>query len=108
MIVLTEFVSLCVCLSVLQPLSQLTTKLLTTYKTCNPSFAYTPTSNPRRVLTKPEEGVHNSGYDNTNFDLILYVNDVLESEKGTKYAAAARHATSAHQSCASYSPQPQQ
>ena len=34
----------------------------------------------RTVLTKPSEGVSNGGKDNENADLIIYVNDVLQSQ----------------------------
>ena len=34
------------------------------------------------MLSQPSERKHNNGYDNADYDLILCVNDVLESESG--------------------------
>ncbi|KAJ7217860.1 hypothetical protein GGX14DRAFT_561219 [Mycena pura] len=69
----------------LSPLRQLTTNLLDTYHICNPQFRYEATHNPRRVLTKPSKPSHNDGYDNEDYDYILYVNDWLGTEDGHKY-----------------------
>ncbi|EPQ57311.1 kinase-like protein [Gloeophyllum trabeum ATCC 11539] len=69
----------------LSPLRQLTTNLVDTYHICNPQFRYESTHNPRRVLTKPSKPVHNDGYDNEDYDYILYVNDWLGTEEGHKY-----------------------
>ncbi|KAJ6587108.1 kinase-like domain-containing protein [Mycena vulgaris] len=69
----------------LSPLRQLTTNLLDTYHICNPQFRYESTHNPRRVLTKPSKPAHNEGYDNDDYDYILYVNDWLGAEDGHKY-----------------------
>lgn len=55
-----------------------------TYHICNPQFRYESTHNPRRVLTKPSKPAHNDGYDNEDYDYILYVNDWLGSEDGHK------------------------
>jgi dual specificity protein kinase YAK1 len=68
-----------------QPLRQLTTNILDTYRICNPNFRYESTHNPRRVLTKPSKPAHNDGYDNDDYDYILYVNDWLGSDDGHKY-----------------------
>ncbi|KAF6763114.1 CMGC/DYRK/YAK protein kinase [Ephemerocybe angulata] len=67
------------------PLRQITTNILDTYRICNPAFRYESTHNPRRVLTKPSKPVHNDGFDNEDFDYILYVNDWLGTEEGHKY-----------------------
>ncbi|KAL4074245.1 kinase-like domain-containing protein [Scleroderma citrinum] len=67
---------------VLSPLRQLTTHIVETYHICNPQFRYESIHNPRRVLTKPSKPVHNDGYDNEDYDYILYVNDWLGSEDG--------------------------
>ena len=56
-----------------------------TYRICNPQFHYESTHNPRRVLTKPSKPTHNDGYDNEDYDYILYVNDWLGAEDGHKY-----------------------
>lgn len=68
----------------LQPLRQLTTNLVDTYHICNPQFKYESTHNPRRVLTKPSKPMHNEGYDNEDYDYILYVNDWLGTDDGHK------------------------
>ena len=44
---------------------------------CNPQFNYQPMNNPRRVLTKPLKPIHNDGHDNSEWDYILYVNELL-------------------------------
>ncbi|KAI0031737.1 kinase-like domain-containing protein, partial [Vararia minispora EC-137] len=69
----------------LSPLRQLTTHIVDTYRICNPQFKYESALNPRRVLTKPSKPVHNDGYDNEDYDYILYVNDWLGSDEGHKY-----------------------
>ncbi|KAM6502043.1 Protein kinase-like domain containing protein [Amanita muscaria] len=71
--------------SYLSPLQQLTTSITDTYHICNPQFRYESTHNPRRVLTKPSKPVHNEGFDNEDYDYILYVNDWLGTEEGHKY-----------------------
>lgn len=65
----------------LSPLRQLTTHITDTYHICNPQFHYESASNPRRVLTKPSKPVHNEGFDNEDYDYILYVNDCLGSDQ---------------------------
>ncbi|KAJ3473237.1 hypothetical protein NLI96_g13082 [Meripilus lineatus] len=67
------------------PVRQLTTNILETYHICNPQFRYESTHNPRRVLTKPSKPAHNEGYDNEDYDYILYVNDWLGTDDGHKY-----------------------
>ncbi|KAG9316220.1 kinase-like protein [Chiua virens] len=67
---------------ILSPLRQLTTNIVDTYHICNPQFRYESAHNPRRVLTKPSKPAHNDGYDNEDYDYILYVNDWLGSEDG--------------------------
>ncbi|CAO0803058.1 unnamed protein product [Mucor circinelloides] len=67
------------------PLYMLTTELKATYQACNDGFKYNATNNPRRVLTKPSKACRNDGYDNDDFDYILYVNDILGSAEGHKY-----------------------
>ncbi|KAG6880213.1 hypothetical protein C0992_003877 [Termitomyces sp. T32_za158] len=69
----------------LSPLLQLTTNIVETYHICNPKFRYESAHNPRRVLTKPSKPAHNDGYDNDDYDYILYVNDWLGTEEGHKY-----------------------
>ncbi|KAJ3748923.1 kinase-like domain-containing protein [Lentinula detonsa] len=69
----------------LSPLQHLTTNILDTYRICNPQFRYESAHNPRRVLTKPSKPAHNEGYDNDDYDYILYVNDWLGTEEGHKY-----------------------
>ena len=67
-----------------QPLRQLTTNIVDTYRIANPAFKYESTHNPRRVLTKPSKAMHNDGYDNEDYDYILYVNDWLGAEETHK------------------------
>ncbi|KAI9264296.1 kinase-like domain-containing protein [Phascolomyces articulosus] len=67
------------------PLLALTRDLNTTYQLCNDTFRYNAVHNPRRVLTKPSKPCGNDGYDNEDFDYILYVNDILGSTEGHKY-----------------------
>ncbi|KAI7857889.1 kinase-like domain-containing protein [Circinella umbellata] len=67
------------------PLHALTRDLNTTYQLCNDTFRYNAVHNPRRVLTKPSKPCGNDGYDNEDFDYILYVNDILGTTEGHKY-----------------------
>jgi dual specificity protein kinase YAK1 len=78
--------------SILQPLRQLTTNLVETYHICNPQFRYESAHNPRRVLTKPSKPAHNDGYDNEDYDYVLYVNDWLGTEEGHKSVLDFYHA----------------
>jgi hypothetical protein len=57
---------------------------------CNPAFRYESSHNPRRVLTKPSKAAHNDGYDNEDYDYILYVNDILGSEEKDRYVLSTR------------------
>lgn len=66
----------------LSPLRALTTHITQTYNICNPDFRYETAHNPRRVLTKPSKPAHNDGYDNEDYDYILYVNDWLGPDDG--------------------------
>mmetsp|Transcript_37239 Transcript_37239/g.105059 ORF Transcript_37239/g.105059 Transcript_37239/m.105059 type:complete len:1166 (-) Transcript_37239:1237-4734(-) len=62
-----------------------TVHLPQTYEKCGPSPLFEgATSQPRRVLTVPSEATKNDGADNENSDLILCVDDVLESS-GHRY-----------------------
>ncbi|ORZ27372.1 kinase-like domain-containing protein [Lobosporangium transversale] len=69
----------------ISPLRALTELLTKTYSHCNRDFKYEPSYNPRRVLTKPSKPVHNEGYDNEDYDYILYVGDILGSEERQRY-----------------------
>lgn len=64
----------------------LTTDLTGCYRRVNPLFGYSPALNPRRVLTKPAEGVLNGGFDNADSDYILIVNDIIGNEGGNQCA----------------------
>lgn len=59
-------------------LKSLTVDICDTFKKRNPFFKYDSTHNPKRVLTKPSEPAKNEGYDNENFDYILYVHGLLD------------------------------
>ncbi|OAD73395.1 hypothetical protein PHYBLDRAFT_98520, partial [Phycomyces blakesleeanus NRRL 1555(-)] len=67
------------------PLMSLTRDLNDTYQACNNGFQYSASHNPRRVLTKPSKPFGNEGFDNKDFDYILYVNDILGATEGHKY-----------------------
>ncbi|KAF9350871.1 dual specificity protein kinase yak1 [Mortierella sp. NVP85] len=69
----------------ISPLRALTALLTRTYSHCNQNFKYESSYNPRRVLTKPSKPVHNEGYDNEDYDYILYVSDILGSEERQRY-----------------------
>lgn len=71
----------------MSPLVALTSHLPSTYSVCDPSFQYSQEKNPRRVLTEPNQPVHNNGYDNANHDYILYVNDILGTDENRRYLA---------------------
>ena len=62
-----------------------THEIVAFFKLCDPSYHYDESKNPKRVLTKPNKGVHNHGYDNENHDYILYVNDTFGNEEGRKF-----------------------
>ncbi len=68
----------------MQVVSALTVSLPQTYQRCSPHFTYSHHLVPRRVLTKPSEGVENQGYDNTNWDLVVAVHDVFVSTTGAR------------------------
>ena len=51
-----------------------------TLKRCNPNFVYELKANPKRNLTKPSEPAMNGGHDNVNYDLIIHVNDIFETD----------------------------
>ncbi|KAL5214169.1 hypothetical protein ABZP36_003321 [Zizania latifolia] len=54
--------------------SRLTADIIQTFVRCNPEFKYSESLNPKIFLTNPSTPAHNDGLDNTNWDLILYVN----------------------------------
>ncbi|KAJ3427318.1 homeodomain interacting protein kinase isoform a [Anaeramoeba flamelloides] len=56
-----------------------TKDLLITFKKCNDQFNYETTSNPRRALTKNKIPFSNNSQDNSEGELIVYVNDSLGS-----------------------------
>ena len=63
-----------------------TVGLLAVYKKCTGEFKYQTSLNPRRCLTKPSETEGDSGFDNKDADLVVYVNDELVSTaSGRKY-----------------------
>ncbi|KAI8592346.1 hypothetical protein BDZ88DRAFT_458596 [Geranomyces variabilis] len=62
-----------------------TSNLLSTYMQANPNYAYALDHNPRRVLTKPSQPMHNQGRDNADYDFLLYVNDIIGSQEGQQY-----------------------
>lgn len=62
----------------------LTMELLNVYYTVNSTFDFHSLKNPRRVLTKSSKPAHNDGYDNEDYDFILYVNDILGTQEGQR------------------------
>lgn len=70
----------------ISPVNALLVYLTESYSMCQPQkFRYLKTTNPKRVLTKPQEPKFNNGCDNEDSDYILYVNDLLGAEEGRKY-----------------------
>ncbi|KAJ6238494.1 homeodomain interacting protein kinase [Anaeramoeba flamelloides] len=65
-------------------LKKLSHSLLNTFKACNSEFKYNLKSNPRRSLTTNNKGVTNNNLDNSEGELILYVNSIL-GEKDQQY-----------------------
>ncbi|KAG2228842.1 hypothetical protein INT48_000963 [Thamnidium elegans] len=54
-----------------------TVDICDTFRKRNPFFKHDAINNPKRVLTKPSEPCNNDGYDNENYDYILYVHGIL-------------------------------
>eukprot|EP00834_Sanchytrium_tribonematis_P002051 NODE_57_length_28844_cov_0.352687.p5 type:complete len:522 gc:universal NODE_57_length_28844_cov_0.352687:15871-14306(-) len=55
------------------------------YSSCDPGFKFNPNNNPRRVLTNNSIPYGNDGHDNSEFDYILYVNDVIGDKLDKQY-----------------------
>lgn len=53
--------------------------IIETFRNINPNFRYDLKYNPRRVLTKPSEGVYNHGFDNKEHEYIIHVKDYIGS-----------------------------
>ncbi|GJQ12605.1 hypothetical protein GpartN1_g4396.t1 [Galdieria partita] len=66
-------------------LLRVTVVLLDTYQRVCADFRYDNRNRPRRCLTNPNRGVYNFGFDNRDNDLIVYVNDILETPSGERY-----------------------
>ena len=66
-------------------LEMMTIHLVTLYQTSDRTFVYDSMKNPKRVLTKPNKGLHNHGHDNENHDYILYVHDTFGNEEGRQF-----------------------
>ncbi|EME30002.1 Serine/threonine-protein kinase ppk15 [Galdieria sulphuraria] len=66
-------------------LLRVTVVLLDTYQRVCSNFRYDNRNRPRRCLTHPNRGVYNFGFDNRDNDLIVYVNDILETPSGERY-----------------------
>uniref|UniRef100_A0A7I4BD35 Protein kinase domain-containing protein n=1 Tax=Physcomitrium patens TaxID=3218 RepID=A0A7I4BD35_PHYPA len=63
---------------------KLTKDIVGTYQNCNPEFAFSPDLNPKRYLTAPSTIVSENGLDNEKHDLVLYFNQVLVNDDGTR------------------------
>jgi hypothetical protein len=69
-------------------LKMLTVNIVQTYKKCKSDYDYFEVMKPRRELTIPSEGkifnklgVYNDRRDNMEFNLIVWVNDVIQGPK---------------------------
>ncbi|KAA6383906.1 MAG: putative Dual specificity protein kinase YAK1 [Streblomastix strix] len=61
-----------------RPLGRATLDLVTLYRRCSSAFPYQrQIKDHGKVLTKPFEGVQNSGYDNAQGDLIVRIGDII-------------------------------
>ena len=63
---------------------KLTKDIVGTYQNCNYEFQFSPDLNPKRYLTAPSTIVSENGLDNENNDLVLYFNQVLANDDGTR------------------------
>lgn len=66
-------------------LRALTCGVVETYQRCSEEFMYTTSTAPKRILTKPSKGVHNSGHDNADHDYICRVGDKVLNPDGQSY-----------------------
>ena len=62
-----------------------TTRLAEFYKACDPLFDFNFKNNPRRVLTTNSAPHANEGLDNSEYDFILYVNDIIGDKMDKQY-----------------------
>lgn len=63
---------------------KLTKDIVATYQICNSEFQFSPDLNPKRYLTAPSTIVSENGLDNEKNDLVLYFNQVLANDDGTR------------------------
>ncbi|CAE7876296.1 YAK1 [Symbiodinium microadriaticum] len=63
-----------------QLLKAVTERVVEVYSTCSGEFTYSTGSNPKRTLTWPCEGVHNSGLDNAEHNYICHVGDKIVND----------------------------
>eukprot|EP00871_Galdieria_phlegrea_P003119 jgi/Galph1/3808/GphlegSOOS_G2494.1 len=66
-------------------LLRVTVVLLDTYHRACSEFRYNFSNRPRRCLTNLNRGVYNFGFDNRENELIIYVNDILETPSDERY-----------------------
>jgi hypothetical protein len=59
-------------------LKTMTVGLILQYKQCSDKFLYNNDSNPRRLLTIPEDPLEENSNDNIEGNLIMFVNDVID------------------------------
>lgn len=69
-------------------LKMLTVNIVKTYKKCLSDYEYVEVMKPRRELTMPNEGkiinklgVYNEGRDNSEFNIIMCVNDIVQGPR---------------------------
>ncbi|CAK9090165.1 Serine/threonine-protein kinase ppk15 [Durusdinium trenchii] len=67
-------------------LKAVTERIVDVYNSCHEEYVYSTTSNPKRTLTWPSEGLHNGGLDNSEHNYIGHVGDeILNQETGKSY-----------------------
>ncbi|KAJ6234353.1 hypothetical protein M0813_04156 [Anaeramoeba flamelloides] len=62
-------------------LKNLSTDLISTYYECNKEFMYRTKMNPKRFITVNHKPRKNQGFDNSGYELILKVDDILVGRK---------------------------
>ncbi|KAJ3434981.1 homeodomain interacting protein kinase isoform a [Anaeramoeba flamelloides] len=62
-------------------LKKISTDLISTYYKCNKEFMYRTKMNPKRFITVNHKPRRNQGFDNSGYELILKVDDILVGRK---------------------------
>ncbi|KAJ3429132.1 hypothetical protein M0813_12621 [Anaeramoeba flamelloides] len=61
-------------------LKKLTSNLLETFKNSSSDFSYDVKNTPRRALTRNKIPISNNDFDNSEAELIIFVNEILSSK----------------------------